>query len=394
MKFLRVLSSILVLSLLASGIRPQSVDAAISGDPTNVEAEAPPGTATAVVTWTAPTGVTRYRIKAYIGVVAVKTSGILSAPRSTYTFSGLEYDIPYAIKVEAGDSSAWRIAVGSTPLTVTPTAASPSAPAAPKLASAGDKKLKAEWLVPSSDGGATIVSYSVQLKKSGTGGTWEIVGQPITTSNVLELTLTTNDSTTQYAVTVTAKNSAGKSSEASVESNLATAAVATIMTTPPTTTASTPPTTTAPATTPGNNTTPTTAPKASTPGATTTTSPLSSSGENDSATKTTVPTASNEDQLTRIVSPVYAAPAMSYTKTVSVSARTSTKTLLSLSRLSVPKGSTTTYALSTTSKKYCSLKGTVVTAVKAGTCSITVTVKQKTGKKTFKVVKLVVKKQI
>jgi hypothetical protein len=384
MKFLRTFSSILVLSLVTAGIGPQSAIAAIAGDPTNVKAEAPPGTATAVVTWTAPTGVTRYRVKAYIGDVAVKTSGILSAPRSSYTFSGLEFDIPYAIKVEAGDDSTWRTAVASTPATVTPAADSPSAPAAPKLASAGDKKLKAEWLVPSSNGGATIVSYSVQLKKSGTGGTWEIVGQPITTSNVLELTLTTNDSTTQYAVTVTAKNSAGKSSEASVESNLATAAVATIMTTPPTTTA--------PTTTPGNNTTPTTAPKSSTPGATTTTSPPPSGSGNNAATNTTVPTAPKEDQLTRIVSPVYAAPAISYTKTVSIKAKTTTKTLLSLSRLSVPKGSTTSYALSTTSKKYCSLKGTVVTAVKAGTCSITVTVKQKSGKKTSKTVKLVVKK--
>ena len=108
MKFLRVISSALVVSLLNVGIFSQSVVAAISGDPTNVKADAPPGTATAVVTWTAPSGVTRYRIKAYIGDVSVKTSGILSAPRSTYTFSGLEYDIPYAIKVEAGDDSTWR----------------------------------------------------------------------------------------------------------------------------------------------------------------------------------------------------------------------------------------------------------------------------------------------
>ena len=387
MKFLRVISSVLVVSLLNAGIFSQSVGAAISGDPTNVKADAPPGTATAVVTWTAPSGVTRYRIKAYIGDVSVKTSGILSAPRSTYTFSGLEYDIPYAIKVEAGDDSTWRTAVASTPATVTPAAASPSAPAAPKLASAGDKKLKAEWLIPSSNGGATIVSYSVQLKKSGTGGTWENVDQPITTSNVLELTLTTNDSTTQYAVTVTAKNSAGKSSEASVESNLATAAVATIMTTPPTTPLPTPSNGNG-----GGGTNTTVAPAPNRGSNSPTTSPPSSGSGNNAATNTTVPTAAKEDQLTRIVSPVYAAPAISYTKTVSIKAKTTTKTLLSLSRLSVPKGSTTAFALSTTSKKYCSLKGTVVTAVKAGTCSITVTVKQKSGKKTSKTVKLVVKK--
>ena len=392
MKFLRVISSALVVSLLNVGIFSQSVVAAISGDPTNVKADAPPGTATAVVTWTAPSGVTRYRIKAYIGDVSVKTSGILSAPRSTYTFSGLEYDIPYAIKVEAGDDSTWRTAVASTPATVTPAAASPSAPAAPKLASAGDKKLKAEWLVPSSNGGSTIVSYSVQLKKSGTGGTWENVDQPITTSNVLELTLTTNDSTTQYAVTVTAKNSAGKSSEASVESNLATAAVATIMTTPPTTTPPTPSNGNGGGGGGGGGTNTTVAPTPNRGSNSPTTSPPSSGSGNNAATNTTVPTAAKEDQLTRIVSPVYAAPAISYTKTVSIKAKTTTKTLLSLSRLSEPKGSTTAYALSTTSKKYCSLKGTVVTAIKAGTCSITVTVKQKSGKKTSKTVKLVVKK--
>jgi hypothetical protein len=381
MKFLRVISSVLVVSLLNVGMFSQSVAAAISGDPTNVKADAPPGTATAVVTWTAPSDVTRYRIKAYIGDVAVKTSGIISAPRSTYTFSGLEYDIPYAIKVEAGDDSTWRTAVASTPATVTPAAASPSAPAAPKLASAGDKKLKAEWLVPSSNGGATIVSYSVQLKKSGTGGTWENVGQPITTSNVLELTLTTNDSTTQYAVTVTAKNSAGKSSEASVESNLATAAVETISTTPATPSG-------------GNSGSGGSGGNSGGGGSNSpTNSPQSSGGENNSATNTPVPSAAKEDQLTRIVSPVYAAPAAFYSKTVTISAKTTTKTLLSLSRLSAPKGSTTSYVLSTSSKKYCSLKGTVVTAMKAGTCSITVTVKQKTVKKTSKVVKLVVKKR-
>jgi hypothetical protein len=387
MKFLRVLSSILVLSLVSSGIWPQSAVAAISGDPTNIKAEAPPGTATAVVTWTAPAGATRYRIKAYIGAVAVKTSGELIAPRTSYTFSGLEYDIPYEIKVEAGDATSWRTAVGTTPQKVTPVAASPSAPASPKLASAGDKKLKAEWVAPSSSGGATIVSYSVQLKKSGTGGAWENVGQPVTTSNVLELTLTTPDSTTQFAVTVTAKNSAGKSSEASVESNLATAAVATILATPTTTSPPRPSSGNG-----GGGTNTTVAPAPNRGSNTPTTSPPSSGGDSNAATNTTVPTAAIEDQLTRIVSPVYAAPAISYTKTVSIKAKTTTKTLLGLSRLSVPKGSTTAYALSTTSKKYCSLKGTVVTAVKAGTCSITVTVKLKSGKKTSKTVKLVVKK--
>jgi hypothetical protein len=259
-----------------------------------------------------------------------------------------------------------------------------------------DGAIDAKWEPPAETGGSSIVSYSVQLWNKGVKV--DDPKLPTTTATSFD---TKGDTSSQFTVTVQAVNAAGLVSLVSDPSESIVAKRTATATT--TTTAAPSPnngnsggggvtTTVAPTPSRGSDTTSTIAPK-SNPGATTTTTSPSSGTGNNAATNTTIPAATNEDQLTRVVSPVFAAPAISYSKNVYIATKTTTKTLLSLSRLSVPKGSKTTYALSSTSKKYCSLKGTVVTAVKAGTCSITVTVKQKTGKKTSKVVKLVVKKR-
>lgn len=390
MKKLAVLLSI---GLLAGqfGLSPAHA-AGPANPPTSITVSTRDGTGTATIKWVAPAGATGYKVRAMIGLVTVKTAIVSGGSSSSYTFTGLEYKIPYTLGVKAGDNTGYATNFTNAASTITLQAAPPSPPEKPLVAITQDGTIDATWVPPSETGGSNIVSYSVQLWKKG-----EKFGDPKLPTTTATSFDTKGDTTSQFTVTVQAVNAAGlvsivsDSSESIVAKKTATATTTTTTPAPKNGSGGDP----VPA--PGNDSAPTTttAPKTSSAPSvtTTTTSPSSSSNENDTVTTPTVPTASNEDQLTRIVSPVYAVPAMSYTKTVSISAKTSTKTLLSLSRLSVPKGSTTSYALSSTSKKYCSLKGTVITAVKVGTCSITVTVKQKTGKKTSKVVKLVVKKR-
>ena len=105
---------------------------AAPSDPTGISTETKAGTASATISWTAPAGVTRYRVRAYVGNVAVKVSPVLAASAVRYTFTGLEYKIPYSLKVQAGDASSWGNEVGTNPAsTVTPVAAPPSAPGRP-----------------------------------------------------------------------------------------------------------------------------------------------------------------------------------------------------------------------------------------------------------------------
>jgi hypothetical protein len=371
----------LSVGLLVSPFVYGRASAAVPTDaPTSVTVSTKDGTGTATIKWTPLTvaGVNGYKVRARIGNVTVKTAVVTGGSSESYTFTGLEYKIPYTLGVKAGNSSGYAADYTEASSAVTLQAAPPSPPDKPLVAVTKDGEIDATWAPPSETGGSSIVSYSVQLWNKG-----EKFGDPKLPTTTATSFDTKGDTTSQFTVTVQAVNAAGlvsiasDSSESIVAKKTATAA---------------------PATPSGGN-----SGSGGSGGSggnsggggsnSPTNSPQSSGGENNSATNTPVPSASKEDQLTRIVSPVYAAPAAFYSKTVTISAKTTTKTLLSLSRLSVPKGSTTSYVLSTSSRKYCSLKGTVVTAMKAGTCSITVTVKQKTGKKTSKVVKLVVKKR-
>ncbi len=342
---------ILVLPLAATS---QNVHAA-PNSPTNVKANSPDGTATATVTWSAVAGATRYRAKAFIGLVAVKTSKILTDNSRSFTFNGLEYDIPYILKVEAGDASSWSSPGAAS--AVVPQAASPSAPPQPDLTVTADQELKATWSEPSSDGGSLITKYQVQLMKGA-----EMVGSPSVTT-ARNISLTTDDKTSSYSVTVSATNAAGKTSSISEPSSPVIptfVAVARL----------------APAT-----------PRAPiSPGSPSSggSSNPSSGGGNSNSPIVNNPTSNQNSQ---VVSPTPATPR--YTKVIKAKATTSSKTLLSLSKLPTPKGSKTSLSVAASSRKICQLKGTSVKNTAKGTCSVKVTVTTKSGKKTSRTVKLV-----
>jgi hypothetical protein len=323
--------------------------------PTNVKANSIDGTATATVTWNQASGATRYRAKAFIGLVAVKTSKILTADSRSFTFSGLEYDIPYVLKVEAGDVSTWSSPGAASE--VIPQAASPSAPSQPVLTVTADKELKATWSEPASDGGSLITRYQVQLMKGG-----EMAGSPIVTT-ARNISLTTDDKTSSYSVTVTATNAAGKTSSVSELSSSVIPtfeeAIRIVPTSPQTPIRQTPIPSSGGSNSPSNN-----------------------GGGNSPAVNS--PTSNQNSQ---IVSPTPVTPR--YTKVIKAKATTSSKTLLSLSKLPSPKGSKTSLSVAASSRKICQLKGTSVKNTAKGTCSVKVTVTTKSGKKSSRTVKLV-----
>ena len=333
-----------LITLLLAMQAPVRAQAAMSG-PTNVKATSAAGTATATVSWTEPAGANRYRIKAYIGDVAVKTSGVLLGARTTFTFVGLEYEIPYVLKVEAGDGSTWSAAQPAD--AVTPVAAKPGPPSAPDLSVIADKSIEATWTEPPSNGGSPIVSYSVQLFKAGSPA-----GDAVTTKQT-KYTFSTEDKTSQYSVTVKATNSAGKTStdsepSASVVAELKAAAL--VVTTPNQNPA-----------TPGNNSGQPSPGNPSSPAAGNQQTPSSATPAQNGSTQT------DSTQIGSKTAP-------SYTKTVSINSSTSRKTLLAISRLSAPKGARVRYTLAPSSKKYCRLTTTAVKATRTGTCSVKVTV--------------------
>jgi uncharacterized membrane protein YgcG len=360
---------ILVLPLAATS---QNVHAAPSS-PTNVKANSPDGTATATVTWSAVAGATRYRAKAFIGLVAVKTSKILTDNSRSFTFNGLEYDIPYILKVEAGDASSWSSPGAAS--AVVPQAASPSAPPQPDLSVTADQELKATWSEPSSDGGSLITKYQVQLMKGA-----EMVGSPSVTT-ARNISLTTDDKTSSYSVTVSATNAAGKTSSISEPSSPVIPTFVAVARLAP----ATPRAPNSPSSPSSGGSGNPSSGGSGTPSSGGSNSPSSSGGGNSPAV---VPTPV-VDQGTRTVSPTPATPR--YTKVIKAKATTSSKTLLSLSKLPAPKGSKTSLTVASSSRKFCQVKGTSVKNLKRGTCSVKVTVTTKSGKKTSRTVKLVVR---
>lgn len=322
--------------------------------PTNVKANSPDGTASANVTWSPVSGSLRYRVKAYIGIVAVKTSGVLQANRTTFTFTGLEYGIPYIMKVEAGDASTWSLPTSASP--ITPQAANPSAPSQPDLTVIADKELKATWNEPAFDGGSVVTTYAVQLMK----GT-EMIGNPVVTK-ARNISLLTADKTSSYWVTVTATNAAGKTSAVSE------ASVSVI----PTFQDATRVTVRAPQSPSTRN------PTAGSPDQTN-----NQDSKNNSPITPSNPSASGPSTP----NPTNTTPTP--TRTIKRGTTTSSKSLVSLSKLSTPKGSKTTFSIATSSRKVCQLKGTSVRNLKAGTCSVKVTVTTKSGKKSSRTVKLI-----
>lgn len=310
--------------------------------PSNIKATSTQGTGTVNVAWSAVSGATFYQARILIGLVPVKTtSNLAPTAQPSYTFVGLDYNVPYTIQVKTHES-AWIDGTAS-PSTITPVAATPSAPSQPNVSVIDDEKLKVTWAAPSSNGGSPISKYSVQLLLGK-----DLVSEVVVTS--LEVELETPDSTNAYSVTVAAINEAAlksSNSEASDPKIAIKPAVALFEVDRPQSGG-------------GNN-------------------PASGGGPNSQSPAI--------DQTTQIVSPSPAIPA--YTKVIKTKATTTSRTLVSLSKLATPKGSKTSFSIATSSKKYCQLTGSSVKSLRAGTCSVKVTVTTKTGKKSSRTVKLI-----
>jgi hypothetical protein len=343
-------SVIICVALVVGILTPVSTALAAGTIPPSRDATSTPGTGTATITWAAATSATNYQARVLIGSVPIKTSASLPASARTYTFTGLEYKVPIKLQVRSLYGT-WSSYGDTDP--ITPVAASPSTPNPATVSVLADKKIKAEWTLPSSDGGSPIASYSIQLLKGS-----EPAGEPVT-STALQIEMDTADTTSSYSVTIAAINSAGMKSSPSEPSAPIAAkkqAVATVDLSPG-----------APS---GGGGTP-------------------SSGNSPETNTEKAPTTKSPEinQSTQVVSPVPGVPA--YTKVIKVRSRVTSKTLVALSKLSLPKGSRTSIALSKVSKKYCQQTGTTVKSLKAGTCLVKVTVTSKSGVKKSRTVKLI-----
>ena len=340
------------IALVLGILTPVSTALAAGTIPPSQVATSTPGTGTATITWAAATSATAYQARVLIGSVPIKTSASLPASARTYTFTGLEYKVPVELQVRSLYGT-WSSYGDTDP--ITPVAASPSTPDPATVSVLADKKIKAEWTLPSSDGGSPIASYSIQLLKGS-----EPAGEPVT-STALQIEMDTADTTSSYSITVAAINSAGMKSSPSEPSAPIAAkkqAVATVDLSPG-------------------------APSGGGGGG------APSSGNSPATNTEKAPTTKSPEinQSTQVVSPVPGVPA--YTKVIKVRTRVTGKTLVTLSKLTVLKGSTTNIALSSSSKKYCQQTGTTVKSLKAGTCLIKVTVTSKSGVKKSRTVKLI-----
>jgi hypothetical protein len=353
---------------------------AATAAPSTINAISNRGTGVIEVTWSTVNGATSYQARLLIGTVPVKVSPtILSNKPQKFTFVGLEYNVPYRVQVRSSDGT-WSSYGNATENPVIPQAGKPSTPDQPTVSVTDDLKLKATWSPPSSTGGSPINSYSVQLMQGSSAA-----GEPVVVKG-LEVELQTKDKTNQYSVTVVAVNEANVSSEASEASSPVVAekkaAALVVLPRPPNNSPSSGGNNSSPSS--GGSGTPSSG-GSGTPSSGGSNSPSSSGGGNSPAV---VPTPV-VDQGTRTVSPTPATPR--YTKVIKAKATTSSKTLLSLSKLPAPKGSKTSLTVASSSRKFCQVKGTSVKNLKRGTCSVKVTVTTKSGKKTSRTVKLVVR---
>ena len=368
-------TSFLVLSLvLGNGALASSAHAA-GTTPTSRVATSTPGTGTATITWAGVANATNYQARVLIGKVPIKTSASLAENSRNYTFIGLEYGVPIKLQVRSMDGtwSSWGVA---SPDPITPVAAAPSAPGQPTLSVIEDKRIKVEWALPSSDGGSPIASYSVQLLQEGVAA-----GEPVTTTS-LQLEMDTADTTSSYSVTVAAVNNASLKSSASEPSDPISAkkkAAATVE---------------IPAVSPpaggGTDRTPAVDGAVKTPavdGAVKTPAASIEKTPETNTEKTPSATSPATNQLQMLVSPSPVVPA--YTKVIKTKSKVTSKTLVTLSKLTVAKTSKTSFKLATASKKYCQLSGSTVKNIKAGTCLVTVTVTTKAGVKKSRTVKLI-----
>ena len=188
----------------------------LPGQVTNVTA-APAGTASANVSWSAPSSggpVTSYRITPYVGSTAQTPKTVTAANTST-TVGGLTTGTTYTFRVEAVNSN------GPGPASAASNAVTPAGaviPAAPTnvIARPATASVRVTWTLPSSDGDSAINGQTVTPYIGSAAQTPVSVAASATSTTIIGLT---NDTT--YTFKVTATNGIG-TSPASAASNAAT----------------------------------------------------------------------------------------------------------------------------------------------------------------------------
>jgi len=120
--------------------------------------------------------------------------------------SGLTNGTVYAFRVVAVNAAG--TGAPSSPVTATP-ATSPGAPTSLVLVS-GDGQIALSWSAPTTDGGASISSYRVEISSDG-GTSWQIVASAVSVRNFLVVGLTNG---TPYRFRVTATNAIGAGASA------------------------------------------------------------------------------------------------------------------------------------------------------------------------------------
>ena len=176
--------------------------------PVNLSVVASDGTAALV--WAVPTSDGGAPVTSYI--VERSTDGGLTWATATTTsttgavLSGLTNGTAYAFRVIAVNAAG--SGAPSAPVTATP-AAAPGAPTSLVLVS-GDGQIALSWSAPTSDGGASISSYRVEISSDG-GTSWAIVASAVTARNFLVVGLTNG---TPYQFRVTARNMVGAGASA------------------------------------------------------------------------------------------------------------------------------------------------------------------------------------
>ena len=166
-----------------------------------------PGSASAVVRWTAPADnggavISAYDVRAYRGGVLAR-SVLASGSARSFTVTGLvngaEYTFTVAARNAAGTGTASSVSAGVTPRGV------PTAPRTP-AATAGASSARVTWLAPLSDGGSALTGYAVRVYRGTTLAATVTVGGTTTQLSLSGLTPGVG-----YSFAVTATNALGSS---------------------------------------------------------------------------------------------------------------------------------------------------------------------------------------
>ena len=188
--------------VLGSGNTAQNVVAGVGGVVyTNTATDADQGdTLTYSVTDAQGNSIQGFTVNQQTGAVSVDTSVLAG----TYSFV-------FTVTDAAGstDTETVSITVDAAPVVTppTPTVTAPSAPTGVQV-KAGNLQIEASWTAPTSNGGAAITDYVVEVSTDN-GATWKVVEDGISSSTSAVLKGLTNG--VSYLVRVKAMNSAGNS---------------------------------------------------------------------------------------------------------------------------------------------------------------------------------------